>query len=207
MDNFDRRTHWNSVYTKKSDNETSWTELEPTESLQLLDDAGLTSASCVIDIGGGNSRLVDCLLERGLTCITVLDVSAAALARTRDRLGARGSVPSWIEADVTGDWLAPPMDLWHDRAVFHFLTDAEDRARYRAHLERTLRPGGAAIIATFAEDGPLKCSGLPVERYSPQSLANEMGPTWTLTGSRYHLHRTPMGATQSFQYSRFRRTR
>jgi SAM-dependent methyltransferase len=157
----------------------------------------------VIDIGGGNSQLVDRLLERGLTCVTVLDVSGVALARTRERLGALGAVPVWIESDVTADWSAAPMDIWHDRAVFHFLTDAGDRARYRSHLERTLKPGGSAIIATFAADGPVRCSGLPVERYSPASLAVEMGPALSLVDSMHHVHHTPMGTTQSFQYSRF----
>lgn len=203
----DRQEHWNTVYTTKSDSDVSWTELEPTLSLQMLAAAGLSASSCVIDIGGGNSRLVECLLDRGLTCLAVLDVSAAALARTRERLGTRGNVPVWIEADVTADWSAGPMDVWHDRAVFHFLTDVRDRARYRAHMAETLKPGGSAIIATFASDGPLKCSGLPVERYSPESLADEMGPALQLVDSVHHVHRTPMGTSQSFQYSRFVRLR
>ena len=201
----DRKIHWNTVYTTKTDNDVSWTEAEPTVSVRMLETSGLSTATCIIDIGGGNSRLIDCLLERGLTCLTVLDVSSAALARTRERLGARAAVPVWIEADVTSDWSAAPMDIWHDRAVFHFLTGADDRARYRAHLADTLKPGGSAIIATFAADGPLKCSGLPVERYSPESLAVEMGPVLRLVDSIHHVHRTPMGTTQSFQYSRFLR--
>ena len=202
-----RTDHWDTVYRTKGDNDVSWFEPVPSMSLQMLDAAGLSEASCVIDIGGGNSRLVDHLLDRGLTCLSVLDVSAAALAHARIRLGSRASVPIWIESDVTADWSSAPMDIWHDRAVFHFLTAPEDRARYRAHLERTLKPGGAAVIATFAADGPLKCSGLPVERYSPESLAREIGPALRLMASIHHAHRTPMGTVQSFQYSRFVRNR
>lgn len=199
----DPTTHWNTVYTTKPDDAVSWTEADPGVSLQMLEAGGLSTGSCVIDIGGGNSRLVDRLIDRGLTCVTVLDVSSAVLARTRARLGVRGAVPVWIVADVTSVWSTAPMDIWHDRAVFHFLTDAGDRARYRAHLSGTLKPGGSAVIATFAADGPLKCSGLPVARYSPESLAVEMGSVLRLVDSIHHVHHTPMGTTQSFQYSRF----
>ncbi|MFN7983269.1 MAG: class I SAM-dependent methyltransferase [Vicinamibacterales bacterium] len=200
-----RTEHWNRVYTTKGEH-VSWFEAVPETSLRMLDAAGITSGSCVIDIGGGDSRLVDALLDRGLRCITVLDVSGAALERARQRLGESAAIPVWIEADVAGDWSAPAADIWHDRAVFHFLTDASDRARYLQHLRSVLKPGGSAIIATFALDGPEQCSSLPVVRYSPDTLAAVLGPEFTLADSASHTHTTPWGSTQSFQYSRFVRT-
>jgi uridine phosphorylase len=148
---------------------------------------------------------VDTLVARGLDCVAVLDVSGAALERARHRLGRAAAALTWIEADVTSDWSLKPMDVWHDRAVFHFLTTAEDRARYRAHLRQTLKVGGSAIIATFSLDGPEKCSGLPVARYSADTLAAELGNEFELVESVPCEHRTPRGATQAFIYARFRR--
>jgi SAM-dependent methyltransferase len=157
----------------------------------------------VIDIGAGDSRLVDHLISLGLDCIAVLDVSGAALQRARTRIGTNSDRVEWIEADVTADWSWKSADIWHDRAVFHFLTDPADRARYRAHLTRTLKPGGSAVIATFAPEGPEKCSGLPVVRYSPETLASELGGDFSLMESLSHEHQTPQGSKQAFQYSRF----
>jgi len=199
------RSHWNTVYTTKAERDVSWFEVLPEVSLQLMDAAGVTPESCVLDVGGGDSRLVDALTARGMHCLAVLDVSGAALERARTRLGPAARVPVWIEADVTGDWTLKPMDIWHDRAVFHFLTEPEERALYRGHLLQTLKPGGTAIVATFALDGPEKCSGLPVKRYSPEQLAEELGPAFELREARRHAHTTPWGSTQSFQYSRLQR--
>jgi SAM-dependent methyltransferase len=136
-------------------------------------------------------------------CVTVLDVSAAALARARARLGEQADRVRWIEADVTSSWTVPPVDIWHDRAVFHFLTDPKDRAIYVAHLRHTVRPGGTVIIATFALDGPERCSGLPVCRYDSAGLAAELGGGFSLVDSVPEAHRTPAGSVQSFRYSRF----
>lgn len=155
----------------------------------------------MIDIGGGDSRLVDHLIGRGVRCVTVVDISGAALRRAAARLP--GAPVRWIEADVTGAWTAPPVDLWHDRAAFHFLTDATDRARYVEHLSNTLKPGGQAIIATFALDGPPKCSGLDVMRYSADTLAAELGTTFRLIETLNDDHHTPMGSVQPFCYNRF----
>lgn len=199
----DTITHWNTVYASKSDAQVSWTEEVPAVSLQVLEAAGLSAQSCVIDVGGGNSRLVDALLDRGLTCVTVLDAAQTAVDRVRARLGDRADVPTWIVSDVTAPWVSSPVDIWHDRAVFHFLTAADARSLYRARLEAVLKPGGAAVIATFAADGPERCSGLPVQRYSPETLAVEFDGLLTLVGSMAHVHTTPWGATQAFQYSRF----
>ncbi len=197
------RDHWNRVYTTKSDEQVSWFEPLPAVSVQMLKAAGVTSESCVIDVGGGDSRLVDYLVAEGLECVAVLDVSGAALARAKARIGTRAEPLMWIESDVAASWTLKPMDVWHDRAVFHFLTEADARGRYREHLLEVLKPGGSAIIATFAPDGPAKCSGLPVARYSPEALASELGPALHLVESHSHMHTTPWGATQSFQYSRF----
>jgi SAM-dependent methyltransferase len=199
----DRRRHWNTVYTTKGEGDVSWFETLPALSLEMLDTAGLDQHTCVLDVGGGDSRLVDNLAARGMDCLAVLDVSGAALDRAKQRLGAAASVPIWIEADVTSGWSLKPMDIWHDRAVFHFLTAAEDRSRYVAQMREVLKPGGSAIIATFALDGPDKCSGLPVARYSPDLLAAELGEEFSLVDARAHRHETPWGAVQSFQYSRF----
>jgi hypothetical protein len=147
---------------------------------------------------------VDALVARGLTCVTVLDVAAAALARARQRLGTAGKRVRWVESDVTDPGLAlPAVDIWHDRAVLHFLTGADDRRRYVALLRATLKPGGSAIVATFALEGPEKCSGLPVARYSSASLNAELGQEFRLVASVREEHHTPKGVVQLFQWSRF----
>ncbi len=201
----DRAQHWQRVYTTKGEHEVSWFQDVPDVSLRMMRDAGLTADSCVIDVGGGDSHLVDALVGLGLECLAVLGVSQAALDRAKARLGAGPAFPTWIQADVTGDWSLKPMDIWHDRAVFHFLIDAADRERYLWHLRKTVKIGGTAIVATFAPDGPEKCSGLAVARYSPDTLADELGSGFALADAVLHVHTTPWGATQSFQYSRFAR--
>ncbi len=149
---------------------------------------------------------MDVLLQRDHSCLSVLDISAAALDRARARIGEAASAVRWIAADVTAaDWDHPPVDIWHDRAVFHFLTRPEDRARYVARLQRTVKRGGHAAIGTFALDGPLKCSGLDVCRYSADSLTNEIGTNFTLVESAREDHRTPSEAIQHFQWGLFRR--
>jgi SAM-dependent methyltransferase len=201
----DRQHHWDKVYTTKTPQQVSWFEPIPEISLRLMEHAGLSSDTCVLDVGGGDSHVVDQLVSRGLDCLAVLDVSDAALSRARARLGSGAAIPTWINADVTGGWSLKPMDIWHDRAVFHFLTTGEERARYVEHARQVLKPHGTAIIATFAPDGPERCSGLPVCRYSPELLAGELGEQFTLVESVEYAHRTPWGASQSFQYSRFTR--
>ena len=200
-----RREHWNTVYNSKGEQQTSWYEAVPSTSFRMLESAGLNSDKCVVDVGGGDSRLVDGLIRRGVRCIAVIDVSASALARGKSRLGSAAAIPTWLEADVTGDWALQPMDIWHDRAVFHFLTSDDDRRRYRSRLLSTLKPGGSAIIATFALDGPESCSGLPVRRYSAATLAAEFEPDLRMIESLSHSHVTPWGSQQSFVYCRFQR--
>jgi hypothetical protein len=201
----DRVAHWNKVYETRGEDQVSWFEAFPEVSLHLIEAVGLAPHTCILDVGGGDSRLVDHLAARGLHCLAVLDVSRAALDRARARLGALASVPTWIESDVTGSWSLPPVDIWHDRAVFHFLTDPADRAKYRDRLHDTLKSGGSAIVASFAPDGPQMCSGLPVVRYSPDTLWRELGDDLELVEWVPHVHRTPSATTQSFQYCWFKR--
>ncbi len=201
-----RQEHWNAVYETNGERDVSWFEPSPDLSLALVEAAGFAPESCVLDIGGGESRLVDALLARGATCVGVLDIAREALLRAQARLGERAADVAWIQADVTGVWSWKNVDIWHDRAVFHFLTERGDREKYKARLVEHVKPGGAVIIATFALEGPEKCSGLPVARYSPAALAAELGGQFTLVESRAHVHTTPWQATQRFQYSRFTRT-
>lgn len=204
--------HWETVYASKNDPELSWTQQEPATSLALIEEvcpADREPAGSVIDVGGGTSSLAQRLLDRGYR-VTVLDISQAAIGRARQRLGDRATQVGWMVADVAaGPDLGTPalgiFDVWHDRAVFHFLTAATDRAAYLALLARTIPVGGHAVIATFALDGPEKCSGLEVRRYDGNVLAAELGPRFRLLKSVPELHRTPWGATQSFQYSLFER--
>jgi SAM-dependent methyltransferase len=194
--------HWESVYGSKGDAEMSWTQAEPATSLALI--AGACSSGRVIDVGGGTSLLAARLLDRGYA-VTVLDISPAAIDRARQRLGGRVNEVGWTVADVTANPDLGTFDVWHDRAVFHFLTAAQDRAAYAALLARTVPLGGHAVIATFALDGPEKCSGLDVRRYDSGTLAAELGPRFRLLKSVPELHRTPWDAPQSFQYSLFER--
>ncbi len=194
--------HWETVYTSKSDAELSWMQAEPATSLALIAEA--CSADSVIDVGGGTSLLAERLLDRGYA-VTVLDISQAAIERARRRLGTRASEVGWVVADVTTDPDLGTFDVWHDRAVFHFLTASEDRAAYAALLARTVSVGGHAVIATFALDGPEKCSGLEVRRYDGRALAAELGPRFRWLKSVPELHRTPWNSPQSFQYSLFER--
>ncbi len=200
----DRKAHWEDVYKRKDDLDVSWFQERPDDSLLLIRESGLALTAPVIDVGGGTSRLVDGLLERGFSDITVLDIAANALQRSRERLGPAGDRVHWLVADVT-TWTPPRRyGLWHDRAVFHFLTDTADWAAYRRNLEAGLMPQGLAIIASFALDGPERCSGLPVIRYSPDTLSAELGAQFRLLDSRSVEHITPAGRSQRFQYSVFR---
>ncbi len=203
----DAKAHWEGVYARKQPTEVSWYQPRPTRSLELLQRCGLTARSTLIDVGGGDSTLVDALLELGLRSITVLDISAAALARARARLGERAAAITWTEADVTRVELPPrAFDFWHDRAVFHVLGDPADRRRYVERATASVRPGGSLVIATFAPDGPTRCSGLDVTRYGPEDLAREFGEdAFELIDDCAETHRTPSGAEQRFTYSVLRR--
>ena len=198
--------HWNNVYVSKGDADVSWFEHTPAISLELVRQHGDVATSSLVDIGGGASRLVDSLLAGGMREITVLDLSSAALDVARARLGPFAAGVEWVAENVARWKPARQYDFWHDRAAFHFLTAPVDRAAYVERLHAAVKPGGHAIIATFALDGPERCSGLPVERYDPQMLAEVVGPGFQLVAERRHIHTTPWGSSQSFQFSVLRRT-
>lgn len=205
MNDMSRQDHWETVYTSKAEDQVSWFQQTPAISLELIQLAGATRSSGLIDIGGGASRLADCLISRGYEDVTVLDLSAAALARAQSRIGEEARRVRWIAADVTTWEPSREYDVWHDRAAFHFLTSQADQTAYVARLRRALRPGGHAIIGTFAPDGPERCSGLLVSRHDSSSLAATLGSGFVLVDTRRHEHSTPWGATQKFQFSTFRR--
>ena len=202
----ERRTHWDDRYRSVGPSAVSWYEDRPSLSLELLDLVGADPSDGVIDIGGGASRLTASLQARGYTDLTVLDVSSEALRVARESVGRPDEV-TWIRADLL-DW-APgrTWSVWHDRAVFHFLTDPAGRAAYRDLLRRAVAPGGAVVVATFAEDGPESCSGLPVARYDPAGLLAELGPGLVEVGHGRVDHTTPAGSVQPFTWVAARRLR
>jgi len=171
MSDENRQAHWDEVYTSKSENAVSWFQESPALSLELINLAGATSASAIVDIGGGASRVVDGLIANGFERVTVLDLSEAALASAKKRLGINARLVQWVTADVTKWEPSEDYDIWHDRAAFHFLTEAADRIAYTRRLKTALRSGGHFIIGTFALDGPERCSGLPVIRYDAAGLS------------------------------------
>jgi 2-polyprenyl-3-methyl-5-hydroxy-6-metoxy-1,4-benzoquinol methylase len=205
MDDANRGAHWENVYRTKGERELSWFQEIPSISSELIRSAGATRHSAVVDIGGGASRLVDTLVDEGLEDVTVLDLSESALAAAKTRLGPTTAGVNWIVADVVRWKPTQRYDVWHDRAAFHFLTDEADRIAYVECLREALRPGGHAIIATFALDGPERCSGLPVVRYDAASLGKVLGEVFDLVETRRHDHHTPIGSIQRFQFSMFRR--
>ncbi|QPF86253.1 class I SAM-dependent methyltransferase [Bradyrhizobium genosp. L] len=201
----DRQSHWQTVYLTKGEGQVSWSQASPQPSLRLIESVAGGRDVSIIDVGGGASRLVDALLARGYRDVTVLDLSEAALASARERLAAAGKGVRWIAGDATV-WQPPrTFDVWHDRAAFHFLVEEHDRAAYLDRLHYGLRPGGHAIIGTFAPDGPDKCSGLAVQRYDAAALSRTVGPGFALIAHEPHHHVTPWGAAQSFEFSVLRR--
>ena len=202
----DRQAHWQNVYRSKGEREVSWSQSSPEPSLGLIEKFAPARGASIVDIGGGASRLVDALRERGYENVTVLDLSEAALHSARDRLGADAASVQWVAADATQWQPTQAFDIWHDRAAFHFLVEPRDRDAYIARLHQGVKSGGNAIIATFALDGPEKCSGLPVQRYDQVALGKALGPEFALVHHQPHHHVTPWGTAQSFQFSVFRRT-
>lgn len=201
----DRSTHWDKVYATKGEAEVSWFQDSPAISLEMIRAANPDHDAAIIDIGGGASRLVDRLLQEGYRDLAVLDISANALDAARQRIGQAAAGVDWIVADVTTWHPARRFEVWHDRAAFHFLTDPRDRAAYVERLRSAVAHGGHVIIATFAPDGPEKCSGLPVQRHDSASLSAEFGPDFELIETRSETHHTPWNSAQAFQFSRFRR--
>ena len=199
----DAKTHWQRVYQEKSPGEVSWYQKAPTLSLQLIEHTGLARTAAIIDVGGGASTLVDYLLERQYSHLTVLDISGLALSHAQRRLGQRAKTIDWIEADVTTFSAPASFDLWHDRAVFHFLTAEADRQAYVSALKRSLKPHGHLIMAAFAIGGPQKCSGLEIVQYDANTLMAVLGPEFELVEEAEELHLTPNNKEQQFGYFRF----
>ncbi|HEX8964273.1 MAG TPA: class I SAM-dependent methyltransferase [Rhodocyclaceae bacterium] len=201
-----RKDHWENVYSTKPTTGVSWFQQHAAQSLRLIEATGLAKSAAIIDVGGGASTLVDDLLAQGYSSLAVLDISAKALEAAQARLGAAAARVNWLVGDITEMELpAQAYDLWHDRAVFHFLTSPEQRAAYVRSVLRAVKPGGHVIVSTFAEDGPLQCSGLPVMRYSADGLHAEFGAPFELLRHEKEAHRTPSGGTQQFVYCYCRR--
>ena len=200
------KSHWENVYQTRPTTQVSWFQEHAERSLQFIHNTGVAKDGHIMDVGGGASTLVDDLLCDGYGNLTVLDISAVALEAAQKRLGAAAAKVHWLEADITQVELPiASVDVWHDRAVFHFLTAPRDRQHYVHAVLRAVKPGGHVIIATFAEDGPLRCSGLDIMRYRPDTLHNEFGAAFELVNSADEMHHTPSGADQHFIYCYCRR--
>lgn len=201
----DAKTHWDTVYTQKAPDTVSWYRPHLETSLALIARAAGYKSASIIDVGGGESTLVDDLLARGFQNITVLDVSQVAIEAAKKRLGDLAERVHWLVADITQAELQPrAYEVWHDRAVFHFLTAPQDRVAYVRQVARSVKPGGHVIVSTFGLQGPAKCSGLDVVRYDAESLQKEFGTTFRLVESSTELHQTPFGTTQQFLCCSFR---
>ena len=195
------KEHWEHIYATKSPGDVSWFQEHAELSLRLIRDTRVPLTAAIIDVGGGASTLVDDLLQSGYSQLTVLDVAASALAAAQRRLGARANALQWVEANITEASLpAHAYDVWHDRAVFHFLTSLHDRHAYVRAVLQAVKPGGHVIVATFAEDGPTRCSGLPVMRFRPDELHAEFGAPFVLLHHEKEAHPTPSGTVQMFVY-------
>jgi SAM-dependent methyltransferase len=193
--------HWEAIFRQKGPNEVSWYRPHLDRSLQFIDRAGLSPDAPIIDVGGGASTLVDDLLARGYRDLTVLDLSERAIAQAKSRLGPSAGRVNWVIADITDVRLQEHRyDFWHDRAVFHFLTDDGARQRYVSAVRHTLRPGGYIVVATFGPEGPDRCSGLPVIRYSPQGIHDQFGVQFQKVDGDSETHHTPWGSEQEFVY-------
>ncbi|XKE47004.1 class I SAM-dependent methyltransferase [Halomonas organivorans] len=201
-----KQNHWDAIYREKAPDEVSWYQPHLATSLHMIEAAAPDRSTAIIDVGGGESTLVDDLLARGYRDLTVLDLSPQALAVAKRRLGAAAEQVTWKAADITEvDLPARRYGLWHDRAVFHFLTTADERSAYVRRLCTSLKPGGHLVIATFGPQGPTRCSGLDVVRYDAAALAAELGPDFEPIGDRLETHHTPDGRPQAFLYAHFRR--
>jgi trans-aconitate methyltransferase len=199
------KAHWENIYDSKQLHEVSWFQPTPSTSLALIEMLGLSADAAIIDIGGGGSYLADNLLTHGFEDISVLDISKRALERAAARIGDAAEKISWIEADIASFEPTKQYDLWHDRAAFHFLTDKEAVAHYVKIASAHIKPGGYLIIATFAEDGPLKCSGLHIQQYNEESLSANFAQNFELVKTLKDTHKTPSGTEQSFVFVVLRR--
>lgn len=195
------KQHWEAVYLTKQSTELSWYQPHAEESVKIIQEQNIPESASIIDVGGGSSTLVDDLLEKGFRNITVLDISGSALETAKARLGEKGETVRWLELNVLDSRL-PGLhyEVWHDRAVFHFLTSKADRVAYVQSVLHALKPGGLVIVATFAKDGPSRCSGLPVMQYDAEGIHEEFGDSFEMVGHDRSLHQTPTGKEQKFVY-------
>jgi len=205
-DDGSRKLHWNRIFETKQPSEVSWYQTYPSLSMKLIKATGMGKGQGVIDVGGGTSVLVDCLLDEGYSNLAVLDISGSALDVTKLRLGERAESVEWYEEDVTEFQTPHQFGLWHDRAVFHFLTDEEDRRKYVDALKGTLVPGGHLVMATFAIDGPKRCSGLDTVQYNAKSMSFQLGDDFDLLEEHDETHMTSGDKEQKFTYFLYRRT-
>lgn len=201
----DRTQHWENVYQTKNSTEVSWYEPDPKQSLDLILQVAGDSRGRVLDVGGGQSFLVDRLLDAGFSHVAVLDISQTAIDATKVRLGERASQVEWIVADITKRDTLGEFDVWHDRAVFHFVTDSDDRKHYVELLKRSLPVGGHFVVGTFAKGGPEKCSGLTICQYDAATMQAELGPSFEPVKCRAYLHTTPTGKPQQFFFGIYKR--
>ncbi|MFT5780136.1 MAG: ubiquinone/menaquinone biosynthesis C-methylase UbiE [Crocinitomicaceae bacterium] len=205
MSELNKKAHWETIYQTKALTDVSWYEQKPTTSLDFIDKLGVSKTAKIIDVGGGDSFLVDHLLNLGYTNLTVLDISGAALQRAKDRLGERAEMVNWIEANAVDFTSESTFDLWHDRAAFHFLTEPEEIERYIQTLTKSISPDGKVVIGTFSEDGPKKCSGIEIQQYSKASLGAKLLPHFENIECLTLDHSTPFGTTQNFVFCSFRK--
>lgn len=198
------KQHWEQVYSDKPSDSVSWFQPHAKKSMEIIGQTNASNDASIIDVGGGDSTLVDDLLVSGFSDLTVLDLSGEALKRSQKRIGAKSEGVNWLEADITQANLPQHRyDIWHDRAVFHFLTHKEDRLQYVNTVTKSVKPGGFVIVATFAENGPTHCSGLPIVRYNHEQLHGQFGQGFSLVKRYTESHKTPTGSIQSFIYCLF----
>lgn len=205
METFDRSAHWEKIYATKALQEVSWYQINPETSLELIHACGLDKNALIIDIGGGDSYLANFLLEDGFSNISVLDISLKALERAQIRLGEQSKNINWIQSDIVAFEPQQVYDLWHDRAAFHFLTSSDEIATYVAIASKAIRSGGYLVMGTFADDGPLKCSGITIQQYNEQSLTQVFGDTFEIQKLTRVEHRTPFDTVQKFIFGVFKR--
>lgn len=202
-----KKQHWENVYNTKEPHEVSWTQTYPTSSMRFLESLNLLKSAKIIDVGGGDSQLVDVLLEKGFENLTVLDISGKSLERARLRLGDKASKVTWIEANIVDFEPKETYDFWHDRAVFHFLTEKEDIVKYQALVSTSISSERFFLLGTFSENGPLKCSGLEVKQYSEAQMLDLFGADFETIECFQENHTTPLETTQHFQFCGFQRNK
>lgn len=202
-----KKQHWENVYNTKQPHEVSWTQTYPTSSMRFLESLNLPKSAKIIDVGGGDSQLVDVLIDKGFENLTVLDISGKALERAQLRLGDKASKVTWIEANIVDFEPKETYDFWHDRAVFHFLTEKEDIVKYQALVSTSISSEGFFLLGTFSENGPLKCSGLEIKQYSQAQMLALFGADFKAIECFQENHTTPFETTQHFQFCGFQRNK